>query len=61
MYLYDCLKSWDANAILSEKTGIAWGNAGTKLLNLHNNLLKIYNLLCIPTNFPKPLDNSLES
>lgn len=61
IYLYDSLKLWDANAILSEKTGIAWDNTGTKLLNLHNNLLKIKNLLCIPTNFPKPLDNSLES
>lgn len=61
MYLYDCSKSWDANAILSEKTGITGDKTGTKLLNLHNNLLKIKNLLCIPTNFPKLLDNLLES
>ena len=61
MYLYDCSKSWDANAILSEKTGIVWDNMGTKLLNMHNNLLKIEVLLCSPTNFPKLLDNLLES
>lgn len=61
MCWYDCLKLWDANVILSEKTGIVWDNMGTKLLNLHNNLLKIEVLLCIPTNFPKLLDNLLES
>ena len=61
MYLYDYPKSWDANAILSEKTGIVWDNMGTKLLNMHNNLLKIEVLLCSPTNFPKLLDNLLES
>ena len=61
MYLYDCPKSWDANAILTEKTGIVWGSMGTKLLNLYNNLLKIEVLLCSPTNFSKPLDNLLES
>jgi len=61
MYLYDCPKSWDANATLSEKTGIVWGSMGTKLLNLYNNLLKIEVLLCSPTNFSKPLDNLLES
>jgi len=61
MYLYDCPKSWDANAILTEKTGIVCGSMGTKLLNLHNNLLKIEVLLCSPTIFSKPLDNLLES
>lgn len=61
MYLYDCPKSWDANAILTEKTGIVWGSMGTKLLNLYNNLLKIEALLCSPTIFSKPLDNLLES
>lgn len=61
MYLYDCPKSWDANAILTEKTGIVWGSMGTKLLNLYNNLLKIEVLLCSHTNFSKPLDNLLES
>ena len=61
MCWYDYPKSWDANAILSEKTGIVWDNIGTKLLNMHNNLLKIEVLLCSPTNFPKLLDNLLES
>ena len=61
MCLYDCLKSWDANAILTEKTGIVWDNMGTKLLNMHNNLLKMKILLCSPTNFLKLLDNLLES
>ena len=44
-----------------KKQGLRVDNTGTKLLNLHNNLLKIKILLCIPTNFQKPLDNSLES
>ena len=61
MCWYDYPKSWDANAILPEKTGIVWDNMGTKLLNMHNNLLKIEVLLCSPTNFPKLLDNLLES
>lgn len=59
--MYDCLKLWDANAILTEKTGIVWGSMGTKLLNLYNNLLKIEVLLCSHTNFQKLLDNLLES